>query len=91
MACTQAGTVCVRHKAEVICLAGEPLHNLDFETCGSSHHSASASSLVISYNTDYLPYRVPRGLCLLSILRSSVMLSRTSALDLDMCIANNYY
>lgn len=46
-------------RAEVICLAGEPLHNLDFETCRYSHHKASASSLVISCNSDYLPYRVP--------------------------------
>lgn len=59
VACTQAGTVCVRHKAEVVCLDGKPLHNLDFKTCGSSHHNASASSLVISCNSDYLPYRVP--------------------------------
>lgn len=57
MACAQAGTV--SDTVEVICLAGEPLHNLDFETCGSSHHNASASSLVILCNSDCLPYRVP--------------------------------
>lgn len=64
-------------------LAGEPLHNLGFETHGSFHHNASTSC-----NKDYLSLSVPWGLCLLSILRSSVMWLTTSALD--MCIANKY-